>query len=362
MRVLIINSVCGTGSTGRICLRQARELEQQGHTVRIAYGRGYCPEEKALRIGRDGDVRAHGILTRLTDRHGFGSRAATERFLAWAESYDPELLLLHNIHGYYLHIGLLFQWIKSRPGMRVRWTLHDCWAFTGHCSYFDYVDCPRWKTGCHHCPQKTEYPASLALDRSRENYRDKRALFTGVRDMTLVTPSHWLAGLVKESFLKEYPVEVVHNTIDTSVFRQTPGNFREKRGLEGKKMVLGVAGNWEKRKGLEDLLALSKLLGEGYRVVLVGLNKRVPPNVLAIPRTESARELAEIYTAADVFVNPTYEDNYPTVNLEAAACGTPVITYRTGGSVESVPEARIVEKGDLRGLAAMVRRVCGEGK
>ncbi len=360
MRVLIINSVCGTGSTGRICLRQGRELEQQGHTVRIVYGRGSCSEDIAFRMGTGNDVRRHGLLTRLRDMQGFGSRGATERMLAWAEKYDPQLLLLHNLHGYYLHIGLLFRWIKSRPEMEVRWTLHDCWAFTGHCAYFDYVDCPRWKTGCHHCPQKREYPASLGLDRSRENYRDKRALFTGVRKMTLVTPSHWLAGLVKKSFLKEYPVEVCHNTIDTAVFRPTPSDFREKHGLQGKKIVLGVAGNWEKRKGLEDLLALPKLLGEAYRVVLVGLKGHVAGDVLAISRTESARALAEIYTAADVFVNPTYEDNYPTVNLEAAACGTPVITYRTGGSVESVPEDRIVEKGDLRGLAAMIRRVCGE--
>ena len=247
----------------------------------------------------------------------------------------------------------------TKKNVKVFYTFHDCWTFTGHCTYFDYVDCPRWKTGCHHCPQKTAYPASYGLDRSRENYRDKRALFTGVRDMTLVTPSHWLAGLVKESFLKDYPVEVVHNTIDTSVFKPTPGDFRQKHGLEEKKIVLGVAANWEKRKGLQDLLTLSETLGEPYRVVLVGLKGKVPPSVLAIPRTDSPRELAEIYTAADVFVNPTYEDNYPTVNLEAAACGTPVITYRTGGSVESVPQDRIVEKGDLRGLEAMIRRVCG---
>lgn len=360
MNVLIVNTVLGTGSVGRICLRQAQEMEQQGHTVRLAYGRGQWKDPRAFRIGSDASVRIHGLLTRLTDRHGFGSLKATEEFLEWAEGFDPELLLLHNLHGYYLHIGALFRWIKSRPGMRVRWTLHDCWAFTGHCAYFDYVDCPRWKTGCHHCPQKTGYPASVALDRSRENYRDKRALFTGVKNMTLVTPSHWLAGLVKDSFLKEYPVEVRHNTIDTGVFQPTPGDFRKKWGLEDKKIVLGVAANWEKRKGLEDLLALSRTLGEPFRVVLVGLDKKVSGPVIAIPRTESAEELAQIYTAADVFVNPTYEDNYPTVNLEAAACGTPVITYRTGGSVESVPPDRIVEKGDRKGLEAMVRRVCGQ--
>ena len=355
MRILIVNTVCGTGSVGRICMEQARQFRQQGHTVKIAYGRGKGGD---YRIDTPGEIRAHGILTRTQDRQGFGSRRATRRFLEWAEHFDPELLVLHNIHGYYLHIGLLFRWIKSRPQMRVRWTLHDCWAFTGHCCYFDFVNCSRWKTGCHDCPQKRAYPASWGLDRSRENYRDKRALFTGVRDMTLVTPSHWLAGLVKESFLKDYPVEVIHNTVDSSVFKPTYGDFRKKYGLEGKKIVLGVAANWEKRKGLQDLLALAERLEAPYRVVLVGLKKRVPGTVLAIGRTDSPQELAEIYTAADVFVNPTYEDNYPTVNLEAAACGTPVITYRTGGSVESVPADRIVEKGDLRGLEAMVRRIC----
>ena len=356
MRVLIVNTVCGTGSVGRICVRQAQELKAQGHTVQIAFGRGTGGD---YRIDTPAEVLAHGLLTRVTDRHGFGSRCATERFLAWAQDFDPDLLLLHNLHGYYLHIGLLFQWIKARPRMQVRWTLHDCWAFTGHCCYFDYANCPRWKTGCHNCPQKTAYPTSLGLDRSRENYRDKRALFTGVKNMTLVTPSHWLAGLVKESFLKDYPMEVIHNTVDRSVFQPTPGDFRERHGLGGKKIVLGVAANWEKRKGLPDLLALAENLGEPYRVVLVGYKGKVSPSVLAIPRTDSPQALAEIYTAADVFVNPTYEDNYPTVNLEAAACGTPVITYRTGGSVESVPPDRIVEKGDLRGLEAMVRKVCG---
>ena len=363
MRALFINAVCGSGSTGRICLAQARELEAQGHKVMIAYGRGEAPKDAqqiAYRIGGNRDVGLHGALSRLTDRHGFGSRAATKRFLRWAEDYAPELLWLHNLHGYYLHIGLLFEWIKSRPQMEVRWTLHDCWAFTGHCVYFDYAGCGKWRGGCSACPQKRTYPAVFGPDRSRENYRDKRALFTGVKNMTLITPSHWLADLVKESFLKEYPVKVVHNTIDTSVFRPTPSDFREQYGLVGKKLVLGVASNWEKRKGLEDLLKLADLLGEPYRVALVGRSKVKQENVIAIARTESARELAQIYTAADVFVNPTYEDNYPTVNLEAAACGTPVITYRTGGSVESVPADRVVEKGDVRALAAMVRRVCSQ--
>ena len=200
MKVLLINAVCGTGSTGRICAELARDYECSGHTVKIAYGRdGFVPEDCrrfAVRIGADLDVRLHGALTRLTDRHGFGSTAATRRFLRWAEEFDPDVLWLHNLHGYYINIELLFRWIKTRPQMQVKWTLHDCWAMTGHCAFFSFARCDRWKTGCHDCPQKSAYPASFLLDGSRRNYEDKRRLFTGIPNLTLITPSHWLARLV----------------------------------------------------------------------------------------------------------------------------------------------------------------------
>lgn len=359
MKVLLINAVCGTGSTGKICAQLAQAFEKEGHTAKIAYGRdGFVPEQfqkYAVRIGSDLDVKLHGVLTRLTDRHGFASRRATKAFLRWADEYDPDLLWLHNIHGYYLNIEMLFQWIKSRPDMQVKWTLHDCWTFTGHCAYFDFAGCDRWKTGCHHCPQKKAYPATALLDSSCSNYKKKQALFTGVPKLSLITPSQWLADLVKESFLREYPVEVVYNTINTDIFKPTPGDFREKHGLEDKKVILGVASVWEKRKGLEDFVKLAGMLDDSYRIVLVGLTaeqaKQMPQNVIAIPRTNSPQELAQIYTAADVFVNPTYEDNYPTVNLEAQACGTRVITYQTGGSPETLNETGVViPKGDLAAL------------
>ncbi len=365
MRVLFINAVCGTGSTGKICAALAQQYEQEGHTAKIAYGRdGFVPEQfqkYAVRIGNDLDVRLHGVYTRLSDRHGFASRAATKKFLRWAEEYDPDILWLHNIHGYYIHIGLLFEWIKSRPQMQVKWTLHDCWAFTGHCAYFDFAGCSKWKTGCGSCPQKSAYPATALLDNSRGNYEKKRGLFTGVKNMTIVTPSRWLADLVQESFLKEYPVEVVYNTINTEIFRPTPGDFRKKHGLEGKKLVLGVASTWEKRKGLDDFVKLAGRLDDGWRIVLVGLTpdqaKQMPENVTAIPRTNSPQELAEIYTAADVFFNPTYEDNYPTVNLEAQACGTPVVTYDTGGSRETLnASGKAIPKGDLESFVRILQQ------
>ncbi len=359
MKYLFINAVCGTGSTGRICTDLAVKLEKEGHTVKIAYGRhGFVPEQHqkyAVRIGTDLDVKLHAVGTRLTDCHGFFSKGATKEFLRWAEKYDPDVLWLHNIHGYYINIELLFAWIKSRPQMQVKWTLHDCWAFTGHCAYFDMVGCEKWKDHCERCPQKNSYPESLLLDNCKKNFERKKDAFTGVSNMTLITPSKWLANLTRQSFLKEYPVEVHYNTIDTGVFKPTEGTFRKDRSLENKKIVLGVASTWEARKGLDDFIKLQGLLDESYAIVLVGLAEkqiaRLPEGILGISRTNNARELAEIYTAADVFVNPTYEDNYPTVNLEAIACGTPVVTYNTGGSPESAAEnGVVVAVGDVPGL------------
>ena len=248
--------------------------------------------------------------------------------------------------------------------MQVKWTLHDCWAFTGHCSHFSYVGCDRWRTGCHHCMQSKEYPASLLADRSRKNYLRKKKAFQGVKNMTIITPSHWLANLVKRSFLKEYPVQAQHSTIDRSIFKPTQSNFREKMGLTDKKIVLGVASAWSEKKGLGDFIRLSRLLPEGYTVLLIGVDEKqrkcLPQNILSLQRTNFVQELAEIYTTADVFVNLTYEDTFPTVNLEAQACGTPCLTYRTGGSVESVLPENIVEQGDLEEMVRKIRENCLE--
>ena len=357
MRVLFINEVCGTGSTGKITCELAEDYEREGHEVKIAYGRSSFVPEKyrrfAVQIGSKFDVYAHALLTRLTDRHGFYSKHATRKFLRWANSYNPSFLWLHNIHGYYINIELLFDWIKSRDNLKVFWTLHDCWSFTGHCAFFTMAKCEKWRVHCENCPQKNSYPKSFH-DGSYENYEAKRRIFTGVHDMRIITPSQWLAELVKQSFLREYPVEVRNNKIDTNIFKPSPSDFREKYNLTGKFIVLGVASVWDKRKGLEDFVKLSKMLDpEKFAIFLVGLKpeqiKTLPKNILAISRTNNQRELAEIYTAADVFFNPTYEDNYPTVNLEAEACGTPVLSYDTGGSPETLHDvnSRVIKTGDI---------------
>lgn len=247
----------------------------------------------------------------------------------------------------------------------MHWTLHDCWAFTGHCSHFDFVGCEKWKTGCHHCPQKKNYPKSLFLDQSKRNWEEKKRLFTSISNMTIVTPSHWLAGLVNESFLSKYPVKVIHNGIDLEVFKPTQTTWKRDHGIT-KPVVLACSFDWNERKGYNDVLKLAELLPE-YQFVVVGISekqvKTLPRYIIGIQRTDSVQELVKIYSIADVFINTTYEDNYPTVNLEAIACGTPVITYDTGGSQETIKDSFLgstVPKGDISSMLEMIQKNINE--
>lgn len=360
MKILEINTVCGIRSTGRICTDIADILKEQGHECRIAYGRENVPNKYAAisyQMGTTWDARRHALSARIWDCAGFGSKNATNRLIAKINAYRPDVIHLHNIHGYYLNVEILFSYL-AQANIPVIWTLHDCWAFTGHCAYFSLANCDRWKSGCYHCPCKHTYPTSYFKDASRQNYNRKKRIFTGIHNLTIVTPSQWLADLVKESFLKDYPVKVIHNGIDLSVFKPTDGNFRERYHLQDKKIILGVASQFGQRKGFDDFLRLADLIDDQFRIVLVGVSQKqiasLPKNIIGFERTNDVRELAEIYTSADVLFNPTYEDNYPTVNLEAQACQTPVITYRTGGSVESVPFDNVILQGDV---ASFVNRL-----
>lgn len=363
MKIFQINTVCGTGSTGRIVVDIARVLKKAGDASCIAYGRGAASMDvDSYKIDSSLEVYTHAFLSRLTDRQGLYSSSATRRLIQKIKEYDPDIIHLHNIHGYYLNYKILFRFLAvyNKP---VVWTLHDCWAFTGHCAYFDFIGCEKWKTGCHHCPQLRSYPTSYLLDHSKENYQLKKELITQVKNLHIVTPSQWLADLVKQSFLSDYDVTVIHNGIDVSVFKPTESDFRANYGLQDKKVILGVASPWTARKGLQDFIQLADMLDESMRIVLVGLNKNqrkaLPKSIIGIERTNNAKELAAIYTAADVFFNPTYEDNYPTTNLEALACGTPVVTYRTGGSPESVDVGCgvIIEKHNLNGFIGKINKL-----
>lgn len=364
MKVIQINSVCGIGSTGRIATDIHNALESKDIDSYIIYGRDdakYC--NSAIKVTSQFDFYSHALQSRLFDNHGFCSIKATQKALRLLDEIQPDIVHLHNIHGYYLNVELLFNYFKKHPKIKVIWTLHDCWSFTGHCAYFDFVQCEKWKVKCFNCPQKNTYPASNGLDNSKKNYQRKKSAFTGVNDLTIVTPSHWLANLVKQSFLKNYPVKVVNNGIDLSLFRPRESDFRERYNLVDKFLIMGAASVWSQRKGFKDFIEIAQKLPDYYRLVMVGVTpaqiKVLPSNIIGIQRTNDPIELAELYSTADVFFNPTYEDNYPTVNLESIACGTPVITYDTGGSPESVSSEHgfVVDKGDLMAVVEVMKNL-----
>ena len=337
-----------------------RELTAQGVDSYIFWGRRHetiNDHEQccATKLG----VYSHGVKTRLFGKVGFYSKGDTKRLLAKLDEIQPDVVHLHNIHGYYVNVEMLFEWLAKHKNVQVKWTLHDCWAFTGHCAHFTYVKCAQWKSHCAYsgfCPQLDTYPKTISMRSCSWNYEHKKACFTQLppERLTLITPSHWLEDLVKQSYLSKYPVEVHHNTIDKSVFKPTPSDFRERYGIGDKFMILGVASPWSARKGLNDFVSLSEELDTNlFAIVLVGLSKKqvktLPSEIVGLERTDSPQELAGIYTSADVFLNPTREDNYPTVNLEAEACGTPVITYDTGGCGETIrlPKSAIVCEGSI---------------
>ena len=370
MKVIQISSTLNTGAIGRIAEEIGQFMQKQGHQSYIGYsdpGKNGS-QSRAIKIGSKTDFYAHALLSRTLDLHAYGSGPSTLKFIKIIRSIDPDVIHIHNVHGYYLHMKLLFDYLKQarKP---VVYTLHDCWSFTGHCSYFDFVGCDKWKTGCFECPSKRAYPASWFIDRSKKNYAEKKVIFNGVENLTLVTPSAWLADLVKQSFLSSYSVKVINNGVNAAVFKPTSsGDVREKYGFGDKKLILGVAYIWSPRKGLNDFIALSKLLGEEFQIFLVGLDQKqkdkLPENIKGIARTENVEELAALYSAADVFVNPTWQDNFPTTNLEALACGTPVITYDTGGSPEAIDDKTglVVKKGDIDGLKTAINTILAQPK
>ena len=368
MRIVSINSV-NFGSTGNIMLGIAKEAENAGHETLVCYLKSRENERKTvenkLLIGSRFSRNLHRVLAKWTGFEGCFSLFSTWRFLRKLDAWNPDVLHLHNLHSWYIHLGLLFRWIKKR-NIKVVWTLHDCWSLTGHCPYFDIVKCDKWKTGCHHCSQYKKYPDSK-IDNARYMYYFKKKWFAGVKDMTLITPSNWLAGLVKKSFLNEYPIKVIHNGIDLTVFQPIESNLREELKLQDKFVILGCADSWGERKGLDVVIELSQRLGDGYQVVLVGTNaeidKELPSEIISVHRTRNQEELAKYYTMADVFANPTREEVLGLVNIEALACGTPVVTFASGGSPECVDKSCgiVVPCDDADAMEKEIRYVC-EGK
>lgn len=369
MKVLEINAV-PYGSTCKIMLGIAEVAAAKGIRVDTASGYSYHPvqelPETHIRIGNAAGKMMHIVLARLTGYYGGFSHWATWKLLRRIRKEQYDIIHLHNLHGCYINLPMLFRYIK-RYHVRTVWTLHDCWAFTGRCPHFAMAKCEKWKVGCGRCPYpKNSYPQAI-VDKTANMWRLKKKLFTGIEDMTIVAPSQWLAGLVRESFLKDYYVKVINNGIDLAAFNPVESDFRQRHSIGEKYILLGVADIWGERKGLDVFVQLSQRLDPTkYQIVLVGTNdsvdKQLPSSIISVHRTQNRQELAEIYTAADLFVNPTREEVLGLVNIEALACGTPVVTFHTGGSPECVDETcgSVVNCNDIAALEAEIIRICTE--
>ena len=373
-KLLQINPVLRTNtSTGRIVQEIGELAIKEGWDSYVAYSGGRdglkpC-KSKLIPVGGKVDVAFHGLWTRLTDRHGLASWSATRRFIDEIKALKPDIIHIHNIHGYFLNYKILFDFL-AHSDIPVVWTVHDCWLYTGHCYYYSSVGCDKWMSGCGNCPQKRAFPSSWFVDRSKKNFDDKSLAFNSIKDrLTIVPVSEWIRGEMSNSFLKNCQFQVIHNGIDLNVFsvQDNEQGVRQRYDLGDKRIILGLASIWSKEKGWDDFMEMSKMLNDNELIVLVGVSEKqqeqLPSNIVGIRRTENVQQLAELYSAADVFVNPTWQDNYPTVNLEAIACGTPVVTYRTGGSVEAITDSTgmIVEQGDVAGLLSAAREIMQRG-
>ncbi len=365
MKVFYINGV-SYGSTGRIMFQLADKVKECGGNALCTAGFTWskCEREDFFQTSGLFEKKLHTELSKITGKHGGYSRSSTKKLISKIKDFDPDVIHLHNIHGWFLNFEMLFDYLK-KSNKKIVWTLHDCWSFTGYCPHFDMLGCEKWKTGCFECPY-SGYPKTY-FDCSETQYKRKKELFSGIHGLSIVTPSLWLKSKVEDSFLREYPIHVINNGIDLSIFKPcSDKSVLEKYGVKTKYTVLGVSYGWDNKKGLDAFISLSETLGDKYTVVLVGtdeaLEKKLPKNIVAIRRTQNQKELALLYSSADVFVNPTLEDTFPTVNMEALACGTPIAAYKTGGSVE-IPDNTcgiMVEKRDILGLEKAIRKICEE--
>lgn len=362
MKILQINTVDPYGSTGKIARGIYDECKARDIECKIAHRYNDLKTilDDSIAVSTYFDCHLHNRFARITHLTGCFSRIKTVKFLRWVKRYSPDIIHLHNLHGNFINVPMLFKFIKKNK-ITIVWTLHDCWSFTGGCPHYTMAGCDRWKTGCGKCKVLS------APDVTHFMWKHKAKWFLNIENVMLVTPSKWLANEVEKSFLRNYPIDIINNGIDLDVFTPRDSDFREKYGCADKKIILGVAFDWGERKGLDVFIELAKRLDETYQIVLVGTSEKIdvflPNNIISIHRTNNQQELAEIYSVADLFVNPTREDNYPTVNMEALACGTPVLTFSTGGSSEIIDQTCgvAVKVDNIDAMELEIKRIC-EGK
>lgn len=343
MKIVQINTF-SNGSTGKIMRNISESGLKNGICFYNFFARGNIYNQNTdIKFENKLSVFFHVFLARI-GFNGHGSYFATKRLIKKIKNINPDIIHLHNVHGYYLNIKLLINYLKKEYKGKIIWTLHDCWTLTGHCAHFDYVKCNKWQHKCSKCPILHVYPKEI-FDTTSKELMLKQKLFSNINNLTIVTPSKWLANIVSSSYMNNYKIKVINNGVDLNIFKKYGEQellevYRKYKLNPNDKIILGVANVWEKRKGLSDFIKLSKDILPKYKIIMVGTNNKIdkllPKNILSIHRTDNQLELAKIYNISKVLFNPTYEDNYPTINLEALACQTPVITYNTGGSPECI--------------------------
>lgn len=366
--LLQINVDANNGSNGSVARDIGTIALDKGWKSYIAFGRRSIPcDSELIRVGNEIDVRLHGIFSRLFDLHGLGSYFATCLFLRKVKIIKPDIVHLHNIHGYFINYRLLFRYLV-KENIPIVWTFHDCWPFTGHCGYFEAYKCDKWMDCCHQCPGVHDYPASWIIDNSKYNFKLKKRIFTSAKKMHVTTVSSWLSGLVKESFFSGYPISVVYDGVDTKTFQHTESNLKKEYGLEGKFVLLSAAANWTTAKGWNDYIELSKKLPEDCVIMLLGVKneevKELPKEVIGVPRVEGKTKLAEYYSMADVLLNLSYQETFGMTTAEAMSCGTPGISYNVTACPELLTSDTgiVVEAGNLHQVLTAISTIKTKGK
>lgn len=355
--LLQLNTTCNQGSTGKIAENVGLIMKEKGWEVYYAHGARYINKSQlnTYKIQCIWNEYLHAFKSMIFDAAGLGSINETKRLINYIKKIKPDIIQIHNLHGYYINYKILFEYLNT-TNIPIVITLHDCWLLTGHCVHFEHKKCEKWKTQCQDCPQIHSYPKSLFLDKSKRNYLLKKNLIAQNINIHFICVSTWIEKLVLESIYKKHSISTIRNGIDLDIYKPTiPKN-------QNRFQILGVGNPWSKDKGLYDIYKLRELLPiDEYDIVLVGLTpkqlKSIPNGIKGILRTNNQQELVDLYSSSHVFINPTYADTFPTTNLEALACGTPVITYNTGGSPESIDNQTgiIIEQGNINKLAEAIK-------
>lgn len=357
MRVLFVNGVVDYGSTGKIVRDLADGLKDQGHDVSMVFGRHQAHElQNTVDVSSKLGFYHHYFGSRILGKHGQYSKRATKQTIQEIERFKPDVIHLHNLHGYYLHVPNLLKYL-AKAGIPVIWTLHDCWMISGSAAYFDYYGCDVWDQGCQKCHNTKEYPINQFGLHQIQNLKWKQELVSQLSQLEVITVSNWLNELISSTFFQKHQIHTIYNGINENVFTPSP------KSQSTQIKLLGVANEWEKRKGLDDFIALNEKLDDRYEITLIGLSEAqvaaLPSDMVGITRTKDQKELAQYYSDADIYLNLSVEETMGLTTIESLACGTPVITYNKTAVPELVDESvgLVVEAHDLNALQEAITKV-----